>query len=210
MPIDVVFKIVAVVLIVGPESNGLLLQGPTRSSLIPGNSYNLLTSSAPVTHVHESANFGSFLLTSSHVCAAKQRLGSDEHVQVSVLEYPHLRMLWRRDFGGDIMIPTSLIKVAGEKTARRRACAVELIDKADWLPWSTSAEAVGPVVKARSNGKSCGGTALKRRRWRVAELGFNDRSLLPSSSLVPLRLTVEHQNWRRGMQITAARDGPGT
>ena len=40
-------------------------------------------------------------------------------------------------------------------------------------PWSPSAAArAGLVVNARSSGKSCGGTALKRRRWRVAELGF--------------------------------------
>ena len=46
-------------------------------------------------------------------------------------------------------------------------------------------------VEARSNGKNCGcAAALNRRRWRVAELSFNEKSLLPSLPSVPLRLTV--------------------
>ena len=54
-------------------------------------------------------------------------------------------------------------------SSRRWACEVEL----SLWPWSPSAAArAGLVVNARSSGKSCGGTALKRRRWRVAELGF--------------------------------------
>ena len=47
-------------------------------------------------------------------------------------------------------------------------------------------------VEARSNGKNCGCAALNRRRWRVAELSFNEKSLLPSLPSVPLRLTVKH------------------
>jgi len=46
-------------------------------------------------------------------------------------------------------------------------------------------------VEARSNGKNCGCEALNRRRWRVAELSFNQKSLLPSLPSVPLRLTVK-------------------
>ena len=43
-------------------------------------------------------------------------------------------------------------------------------------------------VSARSSGKNCGGAALKRTR----EPGFNERSLLPLLSSVPLRLAVKH------------------
>jgi hypothetical protein len=46
-------------------------------------------------------------------------------------------------------------------------------------------------VEARSNGKNCGCAALNRRRWRVAELRFNEKSLLPSLHSVPLRLSVK-------------------
>ena len=45
-----------------------------------------------------------------------------------------------------------------------------------WSPSATAAACVGPVVKARSIGNNCGGTAPERTRWRVveSELGFNE------------------------------------
>ena len=46
----------------------------------------------------------------------------------------------------------------------------------------------GEVDEARSNGKNCGGTALKRRRWRVgAELCFNGYCSDPAASSDALR-----------------------
>eukprot|EP00964_Phaeocystis_antarctica_P073914 scaffold45397_cov65-Phaeocystis_antarctica.AAC.1 len=50
-----------------------------------------------------------------------------------------------------------------------------------WLPSATAAACAGPVVTARSIGKNCGGTAPKRTRWRVVELGFNECLTVPSS-----------------------------
>ena len=54
------------------------------------------------------------------------------------------------------------------------------------LPSVTASACAGPVLKARSIGKNCGGTAPKRTRWRVVELGVNDSSLVPSSGPMSL------------------------
>eukprot|EP00964_Phaeocystis_antarctica_P043284 scaffold24838_cov66-Phaeocystis_antarctica.AAC.2 len=57
---------------------------------------------------------------------------------------------------------------------------------------TANGEVSGPLVKAKSIGKNCGGTAPKRTRWRVveSELGFNESSLAPSSGPMSMSLSA--------------------
>ena len=57
--------------------------------------------------------------------------------------------------------PLSHISVPGKSGGE-----VESSDRARlWSPPATAAACAGPVIKARSIGKNCGGTALKQTRW---------------------------------------------
>ena len=73
--------------------------------------------------------------------------------------------------------------------AARQAALASLHDRASSISvYTGDGDEDDDEVEARSNGKNCGCAALNRRS--VAELSFNEKSLLLSWPSVPLRLTV--------------------